>query len=44
MKNWIKRAINVIDRVYKLKNQTEVMREKMNVANHRIDNLEYNQN
>lgn len=34
---------NVIDRVYKLENQTEVMREKMNVANHRIDELEHNQ-
>lgn len=34
---------NVIDRVYKLENQTEVMREKMNVANHRIDDLEHNQ-
>lgn len=34
---------NVIDRVYKLENQTEVMREKMNVANHRIDDLERQQ-
>lgn len=34
---------NVVDRVYKLENQTEVMREKMNVANHRIDDLEHNQ-
>ena len=34
---------NVIDRVYKLENQTEVMREKMNVANHRIDDLEHHQ-
>lgn len=34
---------NVIDRVYKLENQTEVMREKMNAANHRIDELENNQ-
>ena len=32
---------NVIDRVYKLENQAEVMREKMNVANHRIDDLEH---
>lgn len=34
---------NVIDRVYKLENQTEIMREKMNVANHRIDDLERQQ-
>ena len=34
---------NVIDRVYKLENQTEVMRENMNVASHRIDELEHHQ-
>lgn len=31
---------NVIDRVYKLEQQAEVEKEKMAVANHRIDDLE----
>ena len=30
----------VIDRVYKLEERTEIQEEKIRVANHRIDNLE----
>ena len=35
---------NVIDRVYKLEQQAEVDKEKIAVANHRIDDLERQQN
>lgn len=31
---------NVVERVYKLEQQTEVQEEKIKVANHRIDDLE----
>lgn len=35
---------NVIDRTYKLEQETEVMKEKIAVANHRIDDLERGHN
>lgn len=32
---------NVVERMYKLEQQTEVQEEKIKVANHRIDDLEH---
>ena len=38
----VNRHNNVIERVYKLEQDEKIIEEKLKVANHRLDDLEYN--
>ena len=40
----VNKHINLIERTYKLEEQMEIEKERMKVANHRIDDLEQGKN